>query len=87
MSDILTILHMVLQRRILSQIIRTNGARISPFGISPVRLGLQPLTPIVALPQSNGTGRCATSRGSAPRPVASPSHQGSNEARTLPIGG
>jgi putative transposase len=25
--------------------------------------------------------------GSAPRPVASPSHQGSNEARTLPIGG
>ena len=47
----------------------------------------QPPTPKSAIPECNGTGRLRYAGGSAPRPVASPSHQGSNEPRTLLIGG
>jgi len=45
-----------------------------------------PITPISASPRCTGTGRCAL-LGAAPRPVAPPSHTGSNDERILLIDG
>jgi putative transposase len=41
----------------------------------------------ISAPGMQRDGALPLCGGSAPRPVASPSHQGSNEARTLPISG
>jgi hypothetical protein len=43
--------------------------------------------PNSAFPECNGTGRCATSRASRPAPLHYQANKGSNEARTLLIGG
>src|SRR5271170_7887706 len=41
----------------------------------------------ISAPEMQRDGTLRYIEGSAPRPVAPPSQQGSNEARTLPIGG
>jgi putative transposase len=58
---------------------RPGKMTTTPFDRTAVSaISRQPLTPLAALPTRNGTGRCATSRAPAPRPVASPSQMSSN---------